>query len=326
MHKISNRRNSAFTLIELLVVIAIIAILAAILFPVFAQAREKARQISCVNNVKQMGLACIMYTQDNDEFFPIGFGTYGAGAGALAGTNYSWPSEIAPYTKSLGVFFCPDDTNAGVPSPASGPTPAGALGTSISYVANGEMWADWGHSLSPLTMHLVGPMGIATPAAAWDLDYPCSGGGGWNANVGACTDPNTQPIGSLSQAKIAIPDGSILLAERWSSDVKSTHGTDPANYPSGLICNDVVDQNSTGGIPGPYSYANASAAYPNGFNQAISAHVKGQYFDTAGLTSFAFCDGHVKALNPEKTHPNGWLSNNDNMWDVSRSFTNPNAY
>src|SRR5689334_16037020 len=64
------RSTHAFTLIELLVVIAIIAILAAILFPVFAQAREKARAISCVSNLKQMGLAAIMYAQDYDETYP----------------------------------------------------------------------------------------------------------------------------------------------------------------------------------------------------------------------------------------------------------------
>src|SRR5436189_3665924 len=63
-------RRPGFTLIELLVVIAIIAILAAILFPVFAQAREKARQASCLSNVKQLGLALAMYAQDNDEMFP----------------------------------------------------------------------------------------------------------------------------------------------------------------------------------------------------------------------------------------------------------------
>jgi len=67
----SPKRRPAFTLIELLVVIAIIAILAAILFPVFAQAREKARQATCVSNLKQLGTAALMYAQDYDEQWPM---------------------------------------------------------------------------------------------------------------------------------------------------------------------------------------------------------------------------------------------------------------
>ncbi|MEN6304741.1 MAG: prepilin-type N-terminal cleavage/methylation domain-containing protein, partial [Armatimonadia bacterium] len=67
-------KRRGFTLIELLVVIAIIAILAAILFPVFAKAREKARQSSCLSNMKQMGLACLQYAQDYDEVLPAGMG------------------------------------------------------------------------------------------------------------------------------------------------------------------------------------------------------------------------------------------------------------
>src|SRR5438045_6126463 len=76
MHMLLARKRVAFTLIELLVVIAIIAILAAILFPVFAQAREKARQISCLSNDKQQGTAFMMYIQDYDELFPLAFGPY----------------------------------------------------------------------------------------------------------------------------------------------------------------------------------------------------------------------------------------------------------
>jgi prepilin-type N-terminal cleavage/methylation domain-containing protein/prepilin-type processing-associated H-X9-DG protein len=92
-------RNSGFTLIELLVVIAIIAILAAILFPVFQKVRENARRASCESNLHQLGLALVQYNQDADEQFPPG--------GNKGGTG--WGAETYPYVKSTGVFKCPDD-------------------------------------------------------------------------------------------------------------------------------------------------------------------------------------------------------------------------
>jgi len=95
------RNRYGFTLIELLVVIAIIAILAAILFPVFAQAREKARQITCASNLKQMGLALIQYNQDYDETFPQ------KGMSGKGGYTASWQTMIMPYLKSTEVFVCP---------------------------------------------------------------------------------------------------------------------------------------------------------------------------------------------------------------------------
>jgi prepilin-type N-terminal cleavage/methylation domain-containing protein/prepilin-type processing-associated H-X9-DG protein len=102
------RSHGAFTLIELLVVIAIIAILAAILFPVFAQAREKARQSGCLSNLKQIGTALMMYTQDYDEAYPCNW--YGGlWPTTPDGKQYKWMDAVYPYVKNEQVFTCPSD-------------------------------------------------------------------------------------------------------------------------------------------------------------------------------------------------------------------------
>jgi len=112
-----------FTLIELLVVIAIIAILAAILFPVFARAREKARQTSCLSNIKELGLAMIMYTDDYDET------TVSHNCGGLL-----WPQLLYPYLKNIEVYNCPSDKGNRLGVNTDG-TPAydSRLGYGINY-------------------------------------------------------------------------------------------------------------------------------------------------------------------------------------------------
>lgn len=140
-------RSTAFTLIELLVVIAIIAILAAILFPVFAQAREKARQAACLNNSKQIGLALLMYLQDYDEALPApDWGAIPAGYTGpftafawksrdttAAGPNMpAWCDVFQPYIKNTDVFKCPDD-GSGTPKDAAG---VAYKGKPISYALN----------------------------------------------------------------------------------------------------------------------------------------------------------------------------------------------
>lgn len=97
------RSRNGFTLIELLVVIAIIAILAAILFPVFARAREKARQTSCLSNVKQIVLGCLMYGNDYDERTP----RHGCGWGNRTNGDICFAAATYPYTKNLQIFRCP---------------------------------------------------------------------------------------------------------------------------------------------------------------------------------------------------------------------------
>jgi prepilin-type N-terminal cleavage/methylation domain-containing protein/prepilin-type processing-associated H-X9-DG protein len=102
--------RKGFTLIELLVVIAIIAILAAILFPVFAKVREKARQTSCASNMRQLGLGVLQYIQDNDEKFPVVWDNrHNLGGGD---TDINWGQEIYPYVNSLQVFVCPSNVTA----------------------------------------------------------------------------------------------------------------------------------------------------------------------------------------------------------------------
>jgi prepilin-type N-terminal cleavage/methylation domain-containing protein/prepilin-type processing-associated H-X9-DG protein len=123
-------RQRGFTLIELLVVIAIIAILAAILFPVFAKAREKARTSSCQSNLKQQGIAVLQYVQDYDEVYPWGAAVYG-------GVYYYWWDMIQPYLKSAQVFACPSHPNP--------PAPNGSL--KVSYGSN-HFVMDWYASLT----------------------------------------------------------------------------------------------------------------------------------------------------------------------------------
>jgi prepilin-type N-terminal cleavage/methylation domain-containing protein/prepilin-type processing-associated H-X9-DG protein len=161
----NSMKKSGFTLIELLVVIAIIAILAAILFPVFARARENARRSSCASNLKQMGLGVMQYTQDYDEKYPFMANGQNISPFATdAAAENPWKA-IYPYIKSWQLYRCPSSTEY------SGTDPGTGIGT--SYSLNGIVFNRTGRSIASIpevSSIIVGQdykwaraMGIMTP-------------------------------------------------------------------------------------------------------------------------------------------------------------------
>ena len=144
-------RRRGFTLIELLVVIAIISILAAILFPVFARARENARRSSCQSNLKQLALGVMQYTQDYDERFPL---TYVSSTPPYSASNpRGWADAVQSYVKSLQIFQCPSERNA----PNSDPTSSGYTDYSVNMMLSSDVGGNFmnGRALADFTvMHL----------------------------------------------------------------------------------------------------------------------------------------------------------------------------
>jgi len=194
-----------FTLIELLVVIAIIAILAAILFPVFAKVRENARRISCASNEKQLGIALTQYVQDSDEAWPANVNNVNCCDAS------AWPGQIYSFVKSTGVYACPDDSN---PPDSIAP---GAV--KMSYGMNFDLYP-WGGGNPP-------PPGIALA----QIDAPSScvalfENGKWFRGSHVGGDPT-------SMTAVNNNNNSIALTTNWANDVSNRHDTSPshsANY------------------------------------------------------------------------------------------------
>jgi prepilin-type N-terminal cleavage/methylation domain-containing protein/prepilin-type processing-associated H-X9-DG protein len=316
--------KKGFTLIELLVVIAIIAILAAILFPVFANARDKARQISDLSNLKQVALGIVMYTNDYDDTYPIGevldggWGVYGG-----ANDNTSWLLGAAPYISGsdVHVFYGPNDTGAG---------------TASSY--NAGSWTDnWGKKQS---------IGVNALDSYY---YDGTNYSGLRVGIfGAVNDawPTTTGLhNSLTckMSEVTQSGSTVLLSDLQSSDVAkyATSSTVGCSFvagignPTGLASVSLIGQNAewaafinpvyygiaqTGVssdawdgrwmIPNPARIA--TNAYPYGPNGIVSAP-----FSSKTLANFAFTDGHAKAMKPVATNPDGQLDAN-NLWLVNR--------
>jgi prepilin-type N-terminal cleavage/methylation domain-containing protein/prepilin-type processing-associated H-X9-DG protein len=177
------QRRSAFTLIELLVVIAVIAILAAVLFPVFAQARERARMSACISNMRQIGTAVIMYAGDYDETFPyVTFYSRTGNWGAKGDQTYTWKNAIRPYLKNLDVLACPSNPNSrGI---------AGAPNTGLPG-GNGAGWEGEPEQRLPVSYSM------SSCSATW---YP------QNTKEGQSSPP-------LRQAQLGRPSDTLFICE-----------------------------------------------------------------------------------------------------------------
>ena len=262
-HLSGSRRTTdraGFTLIELLVVIAIIAILAAILFPVFAQAREKARATTCLNNEKQMGTGLLQYEQDYDEALPyIWYGSNGGGS--APGGNYKWMDAVYPYIKSDAVFNCPDAPEKVV----------NAQGNFYPY----HYYQNYA-GLNPA------PAGNAVGGAGHNYYY---GSYGLNAmyrlDVSGGTS-RTPPCGAFAKpttiAKLVAPTSTVWIV-------------DGDNYYSGWAC---LTSCSSGSSKQPNPFINSSIdpvqsnfVGTNSNEAVIGRHTK--------MTNVIYCDGHAKA-------------------------------
>jgi prepilin-type N-terminal cleavage/methylation domain-containing protein/prepilin-type processing-associated H-X9-DG protein len=328
-------KRKGFTLIELLVVIAIIAILAAILFPVFAQAREKARQISCASNMKQLALGIVMYVQDSDELFPEAYdgrtlpacdspGDAGGWCPADTRDNSHWQGRIAPYLKSVGIFGCADDADGGHVDLNGG----GATGVRTSYAANGSFsWAWNGVAGVP---YQLGPMGNPLESD------PVVDAFGWTTK--------NSTTGALNMSEINKVSDGILLSEVHSYDLDvidhngqdiDTVGSDWNSYASNNSAWGTAEMMGAPGwmdsglqIPWGGKFTSPNNANANDFKAFDEQNAAGignggarPDHSSSTLMNFAFVDGHVKAMTPIATDP-GWNntvgSNNDpDLWNVA---------
>ena len=195
-------KRQGFTLIELLVVIAILGLLAALLFPVFAQARENGRRTACLSNERQLGLALLQYTSDHDETWPSGSETI-TRRGTMTSTNsgVGWASQCYPYVRSAEVFHCPSDA----PAP---PNPYHEVANSYGYNMN--------MTVSSRTRHLAYLAAPAKTVLLFEVshnlaaitspvdDFSATGDGGQDSGFTGTPEKDTYPLGGGSDTEFPL--------------------------------------------------------------------------------------------------------------------------
>lgn len=259
----------AFTLIELLVVIAIIAILASILFPVFARARENARRSSCQSNLKQMGLVFAQYAQDYDEYFPM---TWNGWTSAANTSAIPWMVLVQPYVKNVQIFSCPSASKI--------------TGTPTAM-------RPWRNSL-----------GIPSIPVGYAYNYYVGGGSAAYTSTNYLPG-GLYGVKKLSQ--IALPSEVIMMADGGSVPPFGTGATeggagggqDPSDWNEILL-----GEGTAGNSTAPYNQNAAARKY----TAWILVHAGSSLFDASlptygtpsqrhmGTTNILWSDGHVKAM------------------------------
>jgi prepilin-type N-terminal cleavage/methylation domain-containing protein len=279
------KKSRAFTLIELLVVIAIIAILAAILFPVFAQAKQAAKRISSLSNVKQIGLGTIMYTADYDDTFMSG-----SNACWWQPIDGGWTYSVMPYIKNIQIFVSPGDSKDKSFWPSWMLTVPEAV--AISYASNGFMKWDgtgWG---------MYGVIGM-DQAHQQNRGYDCAGNPPWMRK------------GIAVATEVTKPAETVMFAERYSS--YPVWG--PSNFFTGI---DWWDYVGTGGLI-PDATRNGTPYMVNGLVWVKDNRQGGMNSDWAKKQNLVWVDGHAGNVNAASTNPDPVNRPQDNKWDISRN-------
>ena len=279
------RRHSldGFTLIELLVVIAIISILAAILFPVFAKVREKARQTSCVSNEKQIALADLQYMGDNDDREPmVDYFVYPAGQPKQLVT---WTIVLQPYTKSWSVFRCPSDSSVLAKKFTR------FQGDTISFSDPGYLQAV--NSSYAMNADYMNPEPLCDPHTKTSYSDPAS-----EAGLGHQGIPIQEgQMESPSQTVFAV-DAKPLFFDAETAWMYRYWVDAPASWLAPVACSSWNwgatsgwDQAATPGVNAPGSFGVPGDEPGNTNTDRVSLR-------HTGGTNVIFCDGHVKWLTP----------------------------